>query len=414
MDSSKLGGPTLNVRIRSNNRAARPRLVTPLFLRVQLSTFAYFTSVGALLPTLPRYVEGPLGGGSVAVGVVVGMFALSAVLLRPVAGRLGDRRGRRLLIVAGAALVAVSVAAYAAAANLSTLLVLRLVSGIGEAAFYTGAASVINDLAPNERRGEALSYFSLALFAGLAVGPVIAEYALAEAGYTSAWLVSAVAAAIAAVLGLRVPDTRPEGAEAPETSATRIVHPAGLLPGTVLAANVWGLATFTSFVPLYALQLGMKQSGIVFATQSVILILMRSLGARIPDRIGVTRAAPLALAGTALGLAVIGLWVHPVGLFVGTAIFAVGHALAFPALMTMAVSSAPVSERGAVVGTFTAFFDLAFGLGAVSAGAVAALLGYEGAFISAALVAGAGLVLLSTRARKRRAQERERVLAAVE
>jgi predicted MFS family arabinose efflux permease len=49
---------------------------------------------------------------------------------------------------------------------------------------------------------------------------------------------------------------------------------------------------------------------------------------------------------------------------------------------------------GAVVGTFTAFFDLAYGLGAVSLGAVAAAVGYRGAFLTGAFVAGAGLVLL--------------------
>lgn len=62
--------------------------------------------------------------------------------------------------------------------------------------------------------------------------------------------------------------------------------------------------------------------------------------------------------------------------------------------MTMAIGSAPASERGAVVGTFTAFFDLAFGLGAVTLGAVAALVGYRGLFLTAAVIALGGLSVL--------------------
>jgi predicted MFS family arabinose efflux permease len=89
-------------------------------------------------------------------------------------------------------------------------------------------------------------------------------------------------------------------------------------------------------------------------------------------------------------------------LFAGTIVFAIGQALSFPALMTIAIDGAPPSERGAVVGTFTAFFDLAFGLGAVSLGAVVAVSGYRGAFAGGAFVAGLGLALMLARARRLR------------
>ena len=53
------------------------------------------TALGATMPVLPRYVTGPIGAGSVAVGVVVGAFAVGAVLARPFAGRFAGARGRR-------------------------------------------------------------------------------------------------------------------------------------------------------------------------------------------------------------------------------------------------------------------------------------------------------------------------------
>jgi MFS family permease len=74
--------------------AGTGRLLTPRFVTVVASGLAYFLSLGMLLPVVPLYVSGPLGGGDLAVGVVVGGFAAGAVLVRPLAGRLGDRRGR--------------------------------------------------------------------------------------------------------------------------------------------------------------------------------------------------------------------------------------------------------------------------------------------------------------------------------
>jgi MFS family permease len=378
------------------DRSAAPRapsrLITPTFFVITLSTFAYFLSVGALIPTLPLFVEGPLAGGSVQVGLGVGAFSLSAVLLRPLAGRLGDARGRKLLIVSGAALVTLSVVAYVAAASLPALIAMRLVTGAGEALFYVGAASAINDLAPDERRGEAMSFFSLALYSGIALGPVLGEWVLDTSEFDVVWIVAAASSLVALVLGILVRDTRPDGTES--NGNRRLIHPAGLLPGTVLATSVWGLAGFNTFVPLYAREIGLSGSRLVFVAFSVIVLSIRSLGARIPDRLGVARTARSSLAVTGAGLAIMGAVQNRAGLFVGASIFAIGQALAFPALMTLAVGSVLPSERGAVVGTFTAFFDLAFGLGAVSLGAVAALFGYPGTFVTAALIAFGGLVML--------------------
>lgn len=393
-------------------KGSRPRLVTPTFLLVMLSTLAYFTAVGAILPALPLYVEGPLGGNNAAVGVTIGAFGLTAVLLRPFAGRISDRKGRKILMVGGGILAGLSIAGYALSSGLPTLIFWRLLTGIGEAFFYVGAASVINDLAPDERRGEALSYFSLALFGGLAIGPVVGEQTLKAAGFEWVWVVAGASSISAGVIGLFVPETRPDGAG--DAGPMRFLHRAAVLPGTVLATAVWALATFSSFIPLYVLTIGMSGSSFVFATNSAVIISIRLFGAKLPDKLGAKKAGTAALSATAAGLLVIAAWPAPAGVFVGTVIYAVGHSLAFPALMTLAIKRAPASERGAVVGTFTAFFDFSFGVGAASAGVIATALGYRGAFAAASIVALGGLVLLLSYARQASRRETERETAAGE
>src|SRR5260370_41633355 len=82
--------------------------------------------------------------------------------------------------------------------------------------------------------------------------------------------------------------------------------------------------------------------------------------------------------------------------------FATGVALNFPSLLSLAVDAAPESERGSVVGTFTAFFDLGQAVGAVSLGAVAALAGYQGAFLAGSCSSAVGLAVLISYLRTRR------------
>ena len=320
------------------------------------------------------------------------MFSLTAVILRPIAGRLGDRRGRRPLMVIGAAIVAVAVLANRAVDSLGVLMALRLLSGVGEALFFVGAAAAVNDLAPEERRGEAVSLFSLALYGGISFGPIIGEALFDATSFSTVWMTSAVVGVTASLLAIRVTDARPERGAGPHA---RIVHPAGVMPGLVLFCAVWGFAAFNSFVALYAKDdLGMSGSRFVFFTYSFTVLLIRLVGARIPDILGSRRAATVATTIIAAGMVVIAAWQSPVGLYVGACVFGIGQAFAFPALMILAVRGAPAAERGAVVGTYSAFVDLAFGAGALLLGFVAHGVGYPATFAVSAGVALAGLVLL--------------------
>ena len=80
-------------------------------------------------------------------------------------------------------------------------------------------------------------------------------------------------------------------------------------------------------------------------------------------------------------------------------LFAAGMSWLHPALLVLALSRAPDSERASVVGTFSSFFDLSQGVGALVLGAVAELSGYRGAFFAAGLFAIAALFVLRGRVR---------------
>ncbi len=263
------------------------------------SILAYFTGDGILLPAVPRYVQGPLGAGNVAVGLVVGAFSLSAFFLRPWVGGLGDRWGRRPLMLVGASLFATSVVGYMLASSPEVLAVLRLLTGAGEAFFFVGAVTTITDLAPAQRRGEAMSLASLALYVGIGIGPILGEVAIERSGFTAAWILAATAALTALAIALRLPDTRPNDTNdnpKPIGSAARrhLVHRAGLLPGVVMLTSIWGMAGFLTFVPLYALDVGMDGSRLVLLVFGGIVVAIRSLGARIPDQLGAVRATRIA------------------------------------------------------------------------------------------------------------------------
>jgi MFS family permease len=371
----------------------RERLLTPRFLLVVASGLSYFMSIGMLIPVVPQYVKGPLGGGNVGVGVAVGSLFVGAVLLRPYAGRVGDRVGRRVLIIGGALIVAGSTAAYGVFDTLPYLVAIRVVTGIGEAAFFVGAATMITDLAPEHRRGEAVSYWSVAVYGGLAFGPAVGEAVLGDDRFIAAWVVSASLALFAALLGTITVET---ARSVPPAPPGKLLHRAALAPGVVLFLGLVGLAGFTAFVPLYVRELDLGAADWIFLLYGGLILCVRIIGARLPDVLGGRRAATLALSGGAAGLALMAGWPSVAGLVAGTAVFAAGMSLLYPALMLVALAAVPDHERGSVVGTYSSFFDLSQGLGALILGGVAALSGYRGAFAGGAVAAAIGVVLLQT------------------
>src|SRR5439155_12119744 len=119
------------------------------------------------------------------------------------------------------------------ATGMPVLIGFRLLTGVGEAFFFTGVATAINDLAPDERRGEAVSFFSLALWGGIAVGPVLGETILGRSHFHLVWWLTAGTGLAAAALALRIPDTRMEEAvgASDDTGTSTLFHPAAITPG---------------------------------------------------------------------------------------------------------------------------------------------------------------------------------------
>ncbi len=370
------------------------RVLSGPFVLTMLTEFALCTSIGMLLAVVPVYADDTLGVGSFGVAVAVAAVSPMVLVCQPLAGRYGDRRGRKLLIVAGGAIASLAVAGYVVADSLALLVGLRLLTGAGEAMLLVGAATMITDLAPEHRRGEALSLFSLGLWGGLALGPILGELVLGDDRFDSVWLVAAACCLASTLIGLTLPETAP--AREPEHDTTaRLVHPAAIGPGVVLAFTVLGFAGLGTFGALYARELGLEGAGSVFLTFSAVVVATRVLARQVPDRLGPKRTARVALSLITVGLLTIGIWNVPAGLFVGTIVVAFGHALAFPSLMTLAVNAAPASERSSVVGTFSAFTELGFLIGALSLGAIASAAGYDGVFVVCAFGPLLGVVVLS-------------------
>jgi MFS family permease len=366
------------------------------------ATLFEFLALGIFLAGLPLFITGELHRSRAVVGLTVGAFSLSALALRPIVGRMADRRGRKPFLMAAPVIIAISAVGLSVANALPAIVALRIFQGVAGAAFYTAAATVATDLAPEGRRAEFISRFSLFLYTGFAVGPTLAEWTVTHQGFTRTWLLAGAAALIALALTSRLPETRPADVGEFVANRLRAVHPAAIGPGLVLMTAAVGYVTITTFSPLYARYIGMASSGPLYLAFSITVIGVRLVSGRVADRFGPMRAAAPGVLASVVGLVVLAVTPGPIVAMLGVMTFGAGFALLFPALMAMTVDRVSDRERGEALGSTVAFFDVGALFGGYLVGEVADRAGFGAAFLTPAVlgaIGGAGLVLLHRRYR---------------
>ena len=372
----------------SPTRSAPERLVTPAFVRLAMADLAYFTAAGVAIYALPFYVTGPVGSDTSGAGLAFGAFAVTALVLRPFAGRLSDTVGRRPLLLGGALLCAAAMLMTAFVQSLALVVALRLMLGVAEAAFFVASFAAVADLAPASRLGEALSYNSLGLYLGLALGPPLGEVLVRTLGFTAAWSAAAVLALLAAVVvrGMAETGTRRSAAHPP----ARLIHRKALPVALGFFASVLAMGGFLAFAALRADTVGLATTSLPLFAYGSIVVIGRIAFAKIPDRLPSLPLGAAALAVIAAGLTVTAVWGTGAGLITGAALLALGVTFSTPAFFSAVFATAAPEERGAASGTVSAFLDLGLGGGPILLGLLAENAGLPWTFAAAAAVALAG------------------------
>lgn len=380
----------------------RARLLTRPFVLVTASALVFFVYIGMLIPVVPLFIEGPLGLGEFGIGVTIAVFAGAAIVARPFLGRIADRFGRRVLLVGGASVAGLTGIAASQVTEFWQLLVLRSVMGIGEAAVFVGAATLIADLSPRDRRAEGASYFSVAVFGGIGVGPIIGEFVLDDTQFERAFVVAgcfALAAAVVAVFApARVAPLDPVddtiASAAPSSGRRKIMHPAAIMPGVVLASAVAAFSTFGAFIPEYSREVGLATSGGLFAAYSVTSVLVRIFGATLPERLGPRRAVTIALGMLGIGLSILAIVPTVAALWVASVFVGIGMAFNYPSLLALTVNRASDSDRAWAISSFTMFFEVGSVFGGLFIGGFAQAVGKQTGFFGGVMCCLVGLYLL--------------------
>lgn len=382
---------------RQAQRQAREPLLTRAFVLLTASDLAYFLCTGILVFATPLFATGPLGSGPAQVGLAMGSFSVTTLAMRPWLGRWTDRHGRRALLVGGAAAFALVVLGHLVVDSLAGLVLVRLLLGAAEACYFVAGFAALADLAPPARAGEALSLNSLAMYTGIALGPVVGQGLMAVGGYPATWVGAACSVAVAAALVAAVPETR--GTVEPGGEVPPLLHPAVRGPGAALGLGLLVMSAFMPFSVLLAHEAGIELVSAGLLVFGSTVVVCRLVFATLPDRLPAAPLAAGALVASGAGMLLLGTWPTVVGLVAGALVCGLGAAFLTPAVFGLVFRAVPPAERGAAAGGLSMFVDLGLTGGPLVLGTVAAGTGLAPAFALMALPPLVGAVVLRPRVR---------------
>ena len=374
---------------------------TRAFALLCLAEFLGYAQHFVLQPTFPLYIT-HLGGSPLIVGLVIASFGVTSVISRPIIGYWADRWSVTGVMILGLLtqslgnLICFIPAAGATMAG-------NGLRGIGWSGMNTGGYTLLATAAPADRRGEASGYYggvqstATILFPAVALWIIDAPHGGFNAVFFVAMSLVLMGAAAAYWLAREVPQ-HPRRAET-ETSESwwrdiiNIFDRHILLAAMLLFTLNISLPCLSSYVVLYARQLGIGHFGWYYVAIGLTSTCGRPLLGRISDKIGCGRSLMVAFGLETIALLIMPTVTNLAGLIVGGALWYLGSAIGGAQILALAMEQAPAERRGRAMASFSVSFPLSNGTGALLNGLVVDLAGYRWMYVTAAVMCAFGLVL---------------------
>ncbi len=348
-----------------------------------ISGFFAYAALSCVIPIIPSYAV-YLGASQLMSAIAAGIFALSPAIAMTPFGYLSEIYGRRIFIIAGIVTSVFATLLYLVSFDSTTLVLARLIHGLGSAMFVPAVNALVADESDENRRGEAIGWLSTALMLGFFAGPIAGGYAAEIYGVKSVFLLSFtfVLASLAFALFSVKKDVR-------RCSEFNFKFPSVMMPFYTLmfigTAVTSALALFA--LPFYASEIKITkfQTGVMVSSLFLFSSLSRVPAGVLSDRFGRRAGAVVGIIFGSLGL-FMAATTDPVQLFLASSVCGAGMGIVNTAVFAAA---SDCENRGFAIGLANTVLNAGIFVGSTIAGYMASFLDFEGMMLYLAAIAAA-------------------------
>lgn len=370
-------------------------LVLPIYLPSMVLSFCD----GLLVPILPLFAN-DLTPSYALVGAALAADAIGTLIADLPAGALLRTLDRRRTMVLGVALLAVATGALAFVGAIWTLIVWRLLAGVGTAMWNLSRHAHLADATHGESRGRAVALFGGIRRLGAFAGPAVGGFLAAAYGEDAVFVLFAALALAVVPLAWRFVDpARGAAGTVPRPALRPMLRAHGRSLAVAGTGQLLGQAIRAGrriLIPLYgsaALGLGVESIGLILSAAALLDTALFYPAGVLMDRRGRKWAIVPSFLLQGVGMAAVMFASGFVGLLLAASLIGLGNGLGSGTMMTLGADLAPRDALGEFLGVWRLIGDGGFTLGPLLVGGVAGAVGLAGA---AGATAALGLLAAAT------------------
>ncbi|MDX9916601.1 MAG: MFS transporter [Gudongella sp.] len=359
------------------------------FITIIISHFFLLFGFQVLLPTIPLFANNFTSSETI-IGLVSGLFTISAVLIRPVSGGFLDKSGRRIVLSISLIIFILSSLSYTFVTTIGAFLLLRFLHGIGWGSSNTASDTVATDNIPQERFGEGMGFFGLSMSLGMVVGPAVGMSIADKYGFNTLFFTSALLVFLSLIISSTIkyePTKKKTKDKALITFDRESVEPA-----IIMALITISYGAIVSFFPIYAQQQGIVNIGAFFTVYASAIFVIRPFLGKIIDKYGFDYTVIPGIILVAVSMLFMGLSLNMTSYLLIAVVYGMGFGACQLSFQTMAIINKPQNERGGANAIFYVGFDGGITIGSILFGYFASLFGYSHMYLITVIPAVLALV----------------------
>ena len=376
---------------------------TKSFISLFCTNFSIFIIFYGLVTVLPLYVTDMLGRSDEEAGLLMTIFLISAIAVRPFTGKLLEIAGKRRMLWISLLLYLLCTIFYYFIELFSILLALRFIQGIWFSIATTASGSLAADTIPASRRGAGLGYFTMATNLAVVIGPLIALSLVQYFSYDTFFIVMSLIVVIGSVTALGIPKDERK-AESPIRSKITwndLFEKKAIAISMIAGCVAFSYSSILSYLSIYSQEKNVLYlTSTFFAVFAIVMLLTRPFTGKIFDEKGSNYIIIPGLVFLMIGFTLLAVMNGPVLFLISGAFIGLGYGAVVPSFQTLAIQSTSHERSGYATATFFTLFDTGIAVGSFVLGLIAANLGYQNLYLLASIIVGVTLVVFIIRSRK--------------
>lgn len=384
-----------NASVRGTAWVPPDKIWNPMFLAIFFANMAMNLGQTMSNSLLAKYADS-LGAPASQVGVLMSMFAVSALVFRFVAGPALDTFNKKHIIMGAMGVLAIAYVGFSVSETVPSLMVFRLFQGIGNAFGNVCCLAIVADALPKNKFNTGIGYYSCAQVVSQAIGPTVGLQLVDWVGYHWTYIITAAVMLLAVVAALRI-QLPPRQPKRFQMHLKNIIAKEALVPASITFFVAMAFTTINALLIVYASKRGVEAGiGLFFTVYALTMLVTRPMVGRLTDRFGFVKVGVPAILMTAVSFVLISLssnlWMFLLAAFVN----AFGYGAVQPALQSLTMKAVPDERRGSASSTNYIGMDSATIVGPTVAGILAETVGYQTMWVlmTIPMFVGVGIVLM--------------------